>query len=77
MTINQDKLLSKLRKPSVGDVQIGDGTKRPGSSYKYPLVCNDWSEAFDACRERDRPLICVVGDELGKAFPSGRLEPIE
>ena len=31
-----------------------------------------WSEAFDTCRERDRPLCVVVDNELGTCYPSGR-----
>lgn len=37
-----------------------------------------WWEAFDTCRERNRPLVVTVGPEGGewKIFPSGRCEAL-
>lgn len=35
---------------------------------------SDWSCAFDACRERNRPLLACVDGEVCKIFPSGRSE---
>ena len=32
---------------------------------------DDWSEAFDYCREVDHPVVAQVGTEVGKVFPSG------
>lgn len=30
-----------------------------------------WPEAFDACREANRPLVVCVDGEVAKIFPSG------
>jgi hypothetical protein len=38
------------------------------------IECFDWPEAFDICRERQRPIVAKVGNEIGKCFPSGRFE---
>ena len=39
------------------------------------LPCREWSEAFDLCRERDRPVDVVVVEsgiaEYATVFPSG------
>lgn len=35
----------------------------------------DWSDAFDHCRECNRPILAIVGDEEAKIFPSGRFVP--
>ena len=32
---------------------------------------HDWPEAFDVCRERNRPIIANVKLEICKIFPSG------
>lgn len=42
-----------------------------------PVECADWSEAYDVCRERDVPTVCLVGgDRLGRCFPSGYFEAL-
>lgn len=56
------------RKAPVNHSPMKQGTKA------NPLPCEDWSESFDAARERQRPLWCKVGEEIGKCFPSGRFE---
>jgi len=40
------------------------------------VVCPDWMDAYDCCRERDRPTVCQVGDSVGRCFPSGRFEAL-
>jgi hypothetical protein len=35
-----------------------------------------WEEAFDTCRERDRPLRVYVDGEIAKIFPSGSYKKI-
>ena len=43
---------------------------------------DDWSEAFDTCRERNKPLLVTVWDEGSdayidaKIFPSGAVKEI-
>jgi len=32
----------------------------------------DWSDAFDTCRERNRPINATVDGETCKIYPSGR-----
>jgi len=32
----------------------------------------EWSEAFDCCRERNRPINATVKGETCKIYPSGR-----
>jgi len=35
-----------------------------------------WEEAFDACREANRPLVVRVDGEIAKIFPSGSCRTI-
>lgn len=44
---------------------------KEGNTKKRPVECHDWSEAFDCCRERDRPMWVRVGGEVAKCYPSG------
>jgi len=37
---------------------------------------DDYSLAFDRCRDEGRPLVVQVGDELTKIFPSGSYLPL-
>jgi hypothetical protein len=41
-----------------------------------PVVCHEWPAAFDICRERNRPIVARVGDEVGRCFPSGKFEAL-
>lgn len=48
---------------------------------RVDLEAWDWAEAFDVCRERNRPLVVYVQEkddpaEVAKIFPSGRCETI-
>lgn len=36
-----------------------------------------WSEAYDTCRERNRPLVVLVDDVTNKIFPSGAYHEID
>jgi len=42
-----------------------------------PHVVFDWSEAYDWCRDVNRPMWFKVGDEIRRCFPSGRFEPAQ
>ena len=36
-------------------------------------ICGDFSEAFEYCREKDRPIVVkIIGDGEFKLFPSGK-----
>lgn len=48
----------------------GKGTKQ------NPRVVHDWCQAFDTCREQNRPMWFKVVAEVGKCFPSGRFEAV-
>jgi hypothetical protein len=37
---------------------------------------DDWSEAYDVCRERNHPIVAQVGGEICKIFPSGSAQQI-
>lgn len=52
-------------------------TKRKDGRVDCPVVCNDWNEAFDCCRERGQPTVCMVGGEVGRCFPSGKFQEIK
>jgi len=45
------------------------------SPIAAPLDCSDWPEAFDAARERNKPVKVRVGAEVGTCFPSGYFKP--
>src|SRR5688572_9996165 len=40
-----------------------------------PEDFGSFEEAFDACRDRDRPMLVRVGAEQGTVFPSGLFRP--
>lgn len=57
---------------------VMEKTHRGTGRKSDPLLCEAYWEAFDICRERDRPIWVKVesGDKciLAKIFPSGRIE---
>lgn len=40
-----------------------------------PEHFDTWSEAYDACRERDQPLLVEVEGVVGTVYPSGHFRP--
>ena len=41
------------------------------------FACDDWSDAFDLCREFDHPIVVVVDGDLKKIFPSGAAKEVK
>ena len=46
-------------------------TKHPRKLRRAAERFDSWEEAFNACRERNRPIKVVVGTEMRTIFPSG------
>ncbi len=46
--------------------EFGGVVRRKDGTVGNPLRCIDWPEAFDACRERDRPTVCIVTEPGGE-----------
>lgn len=43
---------------------------------KAPLIVADWNEAFDVCRERNRPVrVMDRSGQVDRIFPSGSVQP--
>jgi hypothetical protein len=47
--------------------------KRLGSgTVRSPYIFGDWSDAFDLCRELNRPIVVRVHGEMSRIYPSGK-----
>jgi hypothetical protein len=67
MTDNQPPTEDRSRKATSPDT-------RREENEMYPLEFDNFSDAFDYCRECDRPVVVNVDGELWKLFPSGKAE---
>jgi len=57
------------RKPNQPD-------ERTLTQFNGPDQDDNWSQAFDYCREGDCPVVVIVNDEVWKLFPSGKAWPL-